>query len=143
MSDPSRLISGRYRLGVLLGTGGSASVFAAVDGHNGAPVALKILHPHLSDRPTARDAFLAEARRAEPLRHPNIVGVLGVGVDESGDAPLAWIALERAAGSSLSEHIRGSRTRSASRMRSPSSTASLAVAAHAIGLIHRDVRPRT
>ncbi|MGA1827363.1 serine/threonine-protein kinase, partial [Microbacterium sp.] len=142
MSDPSRLISGRYRLGELLGTGGSASVFAAVDAIDGAQVALKILHPHLSDRPAARDAFLAEARRAEPLRHPNIVGVLGVGVDEAGDAPLAWIALERAAGSSLSEHI-------ATLGPLPPDEAAAVIdgilraleAAHAIGLIHRDVSP--
>ena len=142
MSDPSRLISGRYRLGELLGTGGSASVFAAVDAIDGAQVALKILHPHLSDRPAARDAFLAEARRAELLRHPNIVGVLGVGVDEAGDAPLAWIALERAAGSSLSEHI-------ATHGPLPPDEAAAVIdgilfaleAAHAIGLIHRDVSP--
>ncbi len=125
MTDASRLISGRYRLGELLGTGGSASVFAAVDEHNGAPVALKILHPHLSDRPTARDAFLAEARRAEPLRHPNIVGVLGVGVDESGEAPLAWIgSSELPARACLSTSRLTDPFRL--RMRSPSSTASFA-----------------
>lgn len=142
MSDAVRLISGRYRLGELLGTGGSASVFAAVDADDGSPVALKILHPHLSDRPAARDAFLAEARRAEPLRHPNIVGVRGVGVDETGDAPLAWIALERAAGSSLSEHV-------AAHGPLPPDQAAVMIdgilrgleAAHEIDLIHRDVSP--
>ena len=77
-------------------------MFAAIDMRTGLPVALKILHPHLSERPAARDAFLAEARRAARLRHPNIVAVLDVGVDDTAGGPLAWIALERAAGESLS-----------------------------------------
>lgn len=136
------LLSGRYRLGDLLGTGGSASVFAATDVHTGVSVALKVLHPHLSERPAAREAFLAEAQRARPLRHPNIVGVLGVGVDEGGHAPIAWIALERAEGMTLSQHVAAG---------GPLAPASAVVvidgilraleAAHAIGLIHRDVSP--
>ncbi|NLP84706.1 protein kinase [Microbacterium sp. CFH 90308] len=145
MVDPPvapRVLSGRYRLGELLGTGGSASVFAATDQHSGASIAIKVLHPHLSERPAARGAFLAEARRARPLRHPNIVGVLGVGVDESGEAPIAWIALERADGMTLSQHVAA---------RGPLAPADAVVmidgvlraleAAHAIGLIHRDVSP--
>lgn len=142
IAHSSGLVAGRFRIGELLGTGGSASVFAAVDTGTGLPAALKILHPHLSERPAAREAFLAEARRAEPLRHPNIVGVLGVGVDDAAGGPLAWIALERAAGSSLSEHI--------ARHGALSPPEAIVVvdgvlraleAAHAIGLIHRDVSP--
>lgn len=143
ITHASGLVAGRFRIGDLLGTGGSAAVFAAVDTRTGVTAALKILHPHLSDRPAAREAFLAEARRAQPLRHPNIVGVLDVGVDEAGDGgTLAWIALERAAGSSLSEHVA---THGAL-----APTEAVAVvdgvlraldAAHAIGLIHRDVSP--
>lgn len=142
MGGTSRVIAGRFRLGELLGTGGSASVFAAVDERTGLSVALKVLHPHLSERPAAREAFLAEARRAQPLRHSRIVGVLGVGVDHGADAPVAWIALERAAGSSLAQDV--SRN-------GPLSPAEAVVvidgvlqaleAAHAIGLIHRDVSP--
>ncbi len=136
------MLAGRFRLGELLGTGGSASVFAAVDERTGLSVALKVLHPHLSERPAAREAFLAEARRAQPLRHPHIVGVLGVGVDRDADAPVAWIALERAPGSSLAQHVS---------RHGPLSPADAVVvidgvlqaleAAHAIGLIHRDVSP--
>lgn len=142
MTGSARLVAGRYRLGEMLGAGGSASVFAAVDERTGSSVALKILHPHLSQRPAARSAFLAEAARAEPLRHPNIVGVLGVGVDETGGQSLAWIALERAAGWSLAEHVRRHGPLD------PSDAVAVAdgilsalEAAHAIGLIHRDVSP--
>ncbi|MEC5150685.1 PASTA domain-containing protein [Cryobacterium sp. GrIS_2_6] len=129
------LISGRYRLGELLGTGGSASVFSAVDTQAGegavTEIALKILHPHLSRSDRAREAFFAEARGAAVLRHPNIVAVLGVGVHHTGhgrgpgagtagtgtgtsadadaganaEEPQAWIALDRAPGISLAEYV--------------------------------------
>jgi tRNA A-37 threonylcarbamoyl transferase component Bud32 len=133
------LISGRFRLGELLGTGGSASVFAAVDTRDDSAVALKILHPHLSADHAARQALFAEARAAAGLRHPNIVGVLDVGVHDDG---LAWIALELVAGVSLGEYVDE---------RGPLDPADaltvvrgilLALgAAHENGLIHRDVSP--
>src|SRR4051812_18435984 len=109
----SGLISARFRLGELLGTGGSASVFAAVDVITGHPVALKVLHPHYSENEALRESFFREARRIQAVVHPNVVGVLGVGVHDSGarDAsgrdphPIAWIALERQAGANLAEHV--------------------------------------
>jgi serine/threonine-protein kinase len=140
--DDSGLISGRFRLGELLGSGGSASVFAAVDIESGETIALKLLHPHLSQSDAARSAFFAEARASDVLRHPNIAGVRGVGVHVSGDEPLAWIALEHAGGASLAEVVDRS---------GPLTVAeALAVAdgvlaaleyAHGAGLVHRDVSP--
>lgn len=142
MSDASGLVSGRFRLGELLGTGGSASVFAAFDTHTGAAVALKILHPHLSERPVARDAFVAEARRVEPLRHPNIVAVRGAGVDETADPPLVWIALERAEGMTLSEHVaQHGPLPVADAVAVADGVLRALEAAHEIGLVHRDVSP--
>ena len=141
------LISGQYRLGELLGTGGSASVFAATDVTSGETVALKILHPHLSRSEPLREGFFAEARAAANLRHGNVAAVLGVGVHtalntDTGEEPLAWIALERAAGISLAEHVE--------RFGALDVTHALTVvggvlqgleAAHAVGLIHRDISP--
>ncbi|MCS5722509.1 serine/threonine protein kinase, partial [Herbiconiux sp. CPCC 203406] len=136
------LISQRYRLLELLGTGGSASVFSALDTETGGAVALKILHPHLSRSDAARTAFFREARAAEPLRHPNIVRVLGMGVHETGGDPQAWIALEHAPGTTLAEEVE--------RDGPLTLTDALALAdgvlsaldhAHAAGLVHRDVSP--
>jgi serine/threonine protein kinase len=136
------LISDRYRLGELLGTGGSASVFAAVDALSGDQVALKILHPHLSRSEQAREAFFAEARAAQPLRHPNIVAVLGVGVHDAGGEPLAWIALELASGTTLAEQVEvhGALGVAAS-LTVAEGVLNALEAAHSIGLMHRDVSP--
>ena len=133
------LISARFRLGELLGTGGSASVFAAVDVRDESAVALKILHPHLATDVSAREALFREARAAAGLRHPNIVAVLDTGVH---DDSLAWISLELVAGTSLGEFVE---------VRGPlAPTEALTVArgillaleaAHATGLIHRDISP--
>ncbi|GAB3607394.1 hypothetical protein GCM10027413_28030 [Conyzicola nivalis] len=133
------LISGRFRLAELLGTGGSASVFAAVDTRDDTSVALKILHPHLSSDDAARQALFAEARAAESLKHPNIVGVLDVGVH---DDSLAWIALELVTGVSLGEYLDERGPLGAADALTVVRGILLALgAAHDSGLIHRDVSP--
>jgi len=133
------LISARFRLGELLGTGGSASVFAAVDVRDGRSVALKILHPHLASDAGAREALFGEARAAAGLRHPNIVAVLDTGVH---DDSLAWISLELVAGASLAEYVEVRGPLGVDEALTVARGILLALeAAHATGLIHRDVSP--
>ncbi len=139
---PIGLIADRFRLAGLLGTGGSASVFRARDTVENRTVAIKLLHPHLSHDPAVRAAFLAEARRSREVRHPRIVEVIDVGVYEEDGGVIAWIAEELVAGETLAEHVR---------MHGPLSAGhavdlGLAIldalgAAHAVGLVHRDVSP--
>ncbi|MFC6356690.1 protein kinase domain-containing protein [Luethyella okanaganae] len=136
------LISDRFVLGELRGSGGSASVFAAHDTASGEPVALKILHPHLSGLPERREAFFTEARAAVALEHLNIAAVRGMGVHDAGGLTMAWIAFELVAGGSLAERVEGGGPLRVS------DTAALAAgmlaglaAAHAAGLVHRDVSP--
>ncbi|MET0954941.1 MAG: PASTA domain-containing protein, partial [Cryobacterium sp.] len=140
---PENLIGGRYRLGELLGVGGSASVFAADDTQNSdRRVALKLLHPHLCATEESREAFLREARRAEALRHPNIAAVHSHGLHDTGGVTQAWIALDLVDGTSFGERV--------ARL-GPLSVAEAAAvldgvlaglgAAHAAGLVHRDVSP--
>jgi serine/threonine-protein kinase len=136
------LISQRYRLLELLGTGGSASVFSALDTETGGAVALKILHPHLSRSDAARTAFFREARAAEPLRHPNIVRVLGMGVHETGGDPQAWIALEHALGTTVAEEVeRDGPLTLADALALADGVLSALDHAHTAGLVHRDVSP--
>lgn len=142
MAEPDGLISSRFRLGELLGSGGSASVFEAVDSETGATVALKILHPHFSRSEPARDAFFAEARTAGALKHPNIVEVIATGVHAGDHDPQAWIAFEFAPGVSLSELVEqeGELT-FAEVLAVADGVLSALVHAHAAGLVHRDISP--
>jgi len=136
------LVAGRYRLGGLLGSGGSASVFVATDAETGTTVALKLLHPHLSGDVAARENLIREARAAGSVRHTNLVAVLDAGVDESGPEPVAWIALELAPGTSLAEHVDATGPLAVAETLAVARGVALALgAAHAAGLVHRDISP--
>ncbi|MCE1174777.1 MAG: serine/threonine-protein kinase [Propionibacteriales bacterium] len=132
----------RFVLGPLLGSGGSSAAYRATDLVTGAPVALKVLHPHLCGTAAARAAFLAEAERLAAARHPNIAVVHDFGVDDASDMPLAWIALELIEGPSLDALIR-------QRGALPLTIATEVMtgvldglaAAHSAGLVHRDISP--
>ncbi|MBN9153307.1 MAG: protein kinase [Microbacterium sp.] len=136
------LIAGRFRVGSLLGTGGSASVFRAVDTSSGETVAVKILHPELSRRPALRRAFVAEADRVRGLRHPHLAAVVDAGIAHGPGGPIAWIAQELAPGSTLAETVE---------LVGPLTVAQATTVAidlldaleavHAAGLVHRDVSP--
>ncbi|RFA07578.1 hypothetical protein B7R21_15440 [Subtercola boreus] len=141
-APPSGLLSERFDLGELLGSGGSASVFVAVDTTTGERIALKVLHPHLSNSVAAREAFFVEARAVVGLRHPNIVGVLDFGVHEGSGEPLAWIALELAPGLTLAEHVERSGPLGWREALAVGDGVLRALeAAHAAGVVHRDVSP--
>lgn len=162
------LFGGRYVLGDLLGVGGTASVFAAEvagvvpvgaasgedtgatsdtdagegSGELGRPVALKILHPHLSADAASRDAFLTEARAAQELRHPNIAAVHDSGVHETSGVVLAWIALDLVDGGSVGERVDadGPLPPAEAAAVLDGVLAALAIA-HEVRLVHRDVSP--
>jgi hypothetical protein len=78
MSTPRRTF-GRYELRGILGEGGFAVVYRALDPSLDREVALKVLRPHLAADPEVRRRFIAEARAIARLRHPNIAIVYEVG----------------------------------------------------------------
>src|SRR5712664_524200 len=69
------LLAGRYSIERELGRGGMGIVLLARDVALDRPVAIKLLPPHLATRPDERERFLAEARTAAGLAHPNIVPI--------------------------------------------------------------------
>jgi serine/threonine-protein kinase len=139
---PDGLIADRFRLEGLLGTGGSASVFEALDTTTGETVAVKLLHPHLAARAPLQEAFLAEAARAQKLRHPGLAAIRGVGVHDDGTGPIVWIAQDLAPGMTLGEHVRrNGRLSPAHAIAMADSVLGALSAAHAIDLVHRDVSP--
>lgn len=139
MSDS--LIAGRFRLRGLLGSGGTAAVFAADDTLTGERVALKLLHPHLAEDPARWDAFFEEVHAAQAIEHPNIAGIVDAGAVDDG-TPVVWIAVELAVGTTLGDLVRehGPLDTARARIVGERVLAALA-AAHAEGVVHRDVTP--
>ena len=70
-----RTIGGRYQIEALLGQGGMSAVYRAIDPNLNRQVAIKLIHPHLSDNPNFIHRFKEEATAIARLRHPNIVQV--------------------------------------------------------------------
>lgn len=142
VSDDGALIGGRYLLGELLGTGGSASVFAAEDA-DGGTVAVKLLHPHLCADDAAREAFLREAERASGLDHPTIVRVHGAGLHDAGGVTMPWIALDLLDGPTLREWVEQIGPLGVHDAAAVVDGVLAGLAhAHAQGLIHRDLTPQ-
>jgi eukaryotic-like serine/threonine-protein kinase len=138
MDLEGQTLDGRYQLGSLLGVGGMARVYLATDRVLERQVAVKVLSPPYAQDPVFVERFRREARSAARLSHANIVAVF----DSGSDAGEHYLVMEYVAGQSLAELL-GRQGRLA-----PRRAAELAVevcaalaAAHAQGLVHRDVKP--
>ncbi len=132
-----RVLAGRYRVGRRIGAGGMATIVRGRDEQMDRDVALKVLHPHLADDPEVRTRFRAEARHAASLSHPHVVAVY-----DQGETDLPYIVLELVDGPSLREVLATHGPLSAQQVLTVLAPLADALdAAHAIGLIHRDVKP--
>ncbi len=113
-------------------------VLAAEDIQLGRRVALKVMRRSLAANPRARQRFLREARATAALRHDNVVTIYQVG--EEGGVP--FLAMELLDGEALEERLRRvGRLPPAEVLRIGRETAQALAAAHAKGLIHRDIKP--
>ncbi len=129
----------KYRIVEKLGEGGMATVWRARHETLGRDVALKILHPHLSASTRNRKRFAREARAIERLRHPNIVEIL----DFSGEnAPDAWMVTEYVDGETLGSLFdRCGVVPSEIVAELGVALCDALAAAHAEGILHRDLKP--
>jgi serine/threonine-protein kinase len=131
------LLGGRYELRGVLGYGGMAEVRDGWDTRLHRAVAIKLLHPALNAQPDIRSRFVAEARAAAGLTHPNIVAVHDFG--EHHGTP--FMVMERLSGNTLESEIeRGPLTSARLRSVLDDVLAALA-AAHSAGVLHRDIKP--
>jgi len=127
-----------YRIESRLGGGGMGVVYRARDTRLEREVALKFLPPHLGLDPGAKERFLVEARAAAALDHPNICTVYEIG--EAGDGRL-FIAMACYDGETLRERIASGPLSVAEAVSIAAGIARGLAAAHARGVVHRDVKP--
>jgi len=128
----------RYTLTERIALGGMGEVWAATDTVLGRTVAVKLLHPALSQERDFVDRFRAEARHAARLSHPNIAAVFDYGEDEG----TAYLVMELVAGQPLSRIIAERAPLSAQETSAILIQAATALdAAHEGGVVHRDVKP--
>ncbi|MET3162457.1 UNVERIFIED_ORG: serine/threonine-protein kinase [Arthrobacter sp. UYEF10] len=132
------LVDNRYAVRSKLARGGMSTVYLATDLRLERDVALKVLHPHLATDETFLDRLGREAKAAAKLSHAHVVGVL----DQGNDGQTAYLVMEHIKGHTLRDVIR-------SKGALPPRLALALIdpvvqglgAAHAAGLIHRDVKP--
>jgi serine/threonine protein kinase len=120
----------------LLGQGGMATVYLALQQSLSREVALKVLSPSLALDTVATERFLREARVSAKLHHPNIVAIHDVGVH--GGVPYMSIAYEPGGTVAQSNHAR---TDPLVAMRIIRDIANALDYAHSQGVVHRDVKP--
>jgi eukaryotic-like serine/threonine-protein kinase len=140
MSDAlvGRVLDGRYRVEARIARGGMATVYRALDTRLDRVVALKVMHQLFAENDQFVARFIREAKSAARLSHPNVVAVY----DQGDDGGYVFLAMEYVQGRTLRDLLR-ERTRlnpqEALWVLEPV-LAALA-AAHAAGLVHRDVKP--
>lgn len=129
---------GGYRLGEPLGHGGTSVVYRAEHVRLGRSAALKLLSPGLGEA-DFRERFLRESQLAAALDHPSIVPVYDAGEAEDG---LLYIAMAYVEGSDLKTLLAAERSLPLRRaLRIIGQVGAALDAAHARGLVHRDVKP--
>jgi serine/threonine protein kinase len=129
---------GRFEILGKLGEGGMGVLYRARDTRLGRTVAIKLLHPEAVADPDRAWRFLQEARAASSLNHPSIVTVHDIGEDpERG----TWIAMECLEGESLRQRLARGRLGVAEALRIAIDVTRGLAAAHAAGIVHRDVKP--
>ncbi len=133
------LLGGRYRVGERIGAGGSAQVFTGRDEVLDRPVAIKLLDDAAarSADPAARERFRNEARTAAAFVHPHAVTAFDAGSDQG----YLFLVMELLTGGTLAERLVAGPMDSSDVRRVGAQIGSALAAAHAAGIIHRDVKP--
>ena len=129
-------VFGRYRVKKLLGGGGMGAVYLVVNTELEREEALKVPHFDAADDPAVRERFLREAKSAAKLDHPNLCPVYDVGVLDG----VYYLTMRYLKGKLLSEYG-GTAQPVRKAVEIVTKLAQALTAAHAKGVIHRDLKP--
>ena len=133
-----RVLGGRYEITSVIGEGGMAKVFLGTDRVLGRTVAVKVLSPQFAEDEAFVSRFRREAQAAAALSHPNVVSVF----DTGSTGNVHYIVMEHVEGRTLRDVIReGGKVLPQRAIEITETVARALAAAHAKGLVHRDVKP--
>ena len=141
--DPliGQVIGGRYRITGVLGEGGMGVVYVGEQqmGSTVRKVAVKTLHPHLSNDPSVMTRFHRECGTVAQLEHPNTIKFYDFGATADGTL---YIAMEFVKGTSLDQVIEGQGAMAPERaLKIMKQICGALDEAHKQGIIHRDLKP--
>lgn len=135
--DTGALLSSRYRLEERLASGGMAQVWRATDEVLRRAVAIKVLHPHLTEDETFVARFRQEAIAVARLSHPAIVNVY----DTCSEDGIEAIVMELVKGDTLRQRLNAGPLEPGVAANITTQVADALSVAHAAGLVHRDIKP--
>jgi len=130
-----------YRIESKIGAGGMGVVYKAVDSRLDRPVAIKVLPASALASPDRQKRFVQEAKTASSLNHPNIVTIYDINTQEVDGQPVQYIAMEFVPGETLDKLIGRKGLRAREALKYAIQIADALAAAHAAGVVHRDLKP--
>jgi eukaryotic-like serine/threonine-protein kinase len=139
--DPmiGQVLGDRYQIVEPLGQGGMGSVYLAERLPDELEVAIKIVRPEHAGNPTVHERFIREVRHTSSIASPHVVQIFDTGMSPDGRA---FLVMERLEGESLTERLRRPPSlRPLEALHVARDVARALAAAHATGVIHRDLKP--
>jgi len=132
---------GNYDIQGKLGEGGMGIVYMGVHPQIGKKVAVKVLHPELSDKADVVTRFFNEAKAVNDINHPNIVDIIDFGEATVDGTTFKYIMMEFLDGESLSARMRREGVTIRESVSILAQCCSALAASHAKGVVHRDLKP--
>ena len=140
--EPGDLVADTWIVERSLGAGGMGTVYLARDVRLDRPVAIKLLHAEFAASDEAELRFKREARALSRVLHPNVVGIHAFGRHAMRDANEAWyLVMEYVEGKSLDQIVRDGPLELSLALELTRQVAAGLAEAHALGIVHRDVKP--